>query len=169
MKNYLKPIFAVAIIFSFLSCRKTNSDSTFFLKAKIDEKWVSYSDAHFFINPDPSDPNKIDLLVYAGNYLDNINIAMQSSAPITAGEFTTSDSLSSYHMYINLFKDNGQYIQTYGSSTSGASDQPHYVLTITSYSENEIRGTITGNYLYDSHDGVPINFTEGEFIAHKTN
>jgi hypothetical protein len=169
MKNYLISIWFLAIIFLFLSCRKTSNDSTYFFKAKIDDKWVTYTDAHFFMNPDPSDPNMIDLQVYAGNYLNNINISMQSTAGIAPGQFNTDVSLPPYRMFINIFKDNGQYIQTYGSSTSGGGNQPYYTFTITSYNESEIRGTITGNYLYDGHDGVTINLTEGEFVARKAN
>jgi len=169
MKNYFVPIFLIAVASNFLSCKKTNVDSTFFLKAKIDEKWVNYNDAHFFINTDPSDPGKTNILIYAGSYLNNIDISMQSSSGISAGEFNTSDSLSSYRLFINLFKNNGQFIQTFGSSTPGTNAQPYYTFTITSYNENEIRGTITGNYLYDAHDGAAINLTEGEFVARKAN
>ena len=164
MKNYFITPALALIIFCFLSCSKAATDANYF-KVKMDDKWVTYTEAQFFLHPDPVNPSQTDLQVYAGNYLSNINISMQNTAGITTGEYTTTNS--SYRLVINLFKNNGSYIQTFGSTTSATGSQPSYVLNITSFNESEIRGTITGNYLYDNLDATAVNITNGEFVARR--
>jgi hypothetical protein len=167
MKNILASIGLSTLVIFFYSCQKENGESTYSFKAKVDEQWINYNGARYSINSDPSNPNMTYLQFYGGTDLNNINISLKTTSTVSTGEFVTGDSLAPYQLTLNIYKYNGQFFQNYSSYFSVNNIQPSYTLTITSYTESEIRGTVTGNYLYNVHDGDVINLTEAEFVARK--
>jgi hypothetical protein len=166
MKNYLAILGIVITSMFFASCKKSSNEPVYFFQTKIDGNWVTYSDAKFTISPNPSDSSISDLLISAGTEQNNINISMQSIVNYGAGSFNTTDSIP-ISIHISLFKDDGNYLKVFGTDGPGTGTQPYYVVNITSITSTEIRGTITGNYLYDNYDAESINLTEGEFVAVK--
>ena len=46
---------------------------------------------------------------------------------------------------------------------SGTSSK--YIVNVTSITSTELRGTFTGNYLYDNFDQESLPITEGEFFV----
>jgi hypothetical protein len=171
MKNKLAIISIFILAISFYSCQKESGDSTYCFKAKVDDKWVNYNEARYTVNADPANPNMTYLQFYGGDDLNNLNIILKTTNAIGTGEYTTSDSLAGYQLMLNIYRFNlnGQYYQNYSSYFSVDNIQPSYTLSITSYSENEIKGSITGNYLYNIHDGDFVKLTEAEFVARKVN
>jgi len=166
MKNYVAILGIVITGLFFASCKKSSNEPVYFFNAKIEGSWVTYKDAKFTIAPNASDSSISDLHIIAGTEQNNISIVMESTVNYGMGSFNTTDS-TPYNMRVSLFKDDGNYLKVYGTDGSGTGTQPYYVVTITSITPTEIRGTISGNYLYDGYDAESINFTEGEFIAIK--
>jgi hypothetical protein len=60
-------------------------------------------------------------------------------------------------------------LETFSTAITNPNVQSVYTLTITSIGENEIRGKISGNYLYNGLDNKLLNMTEAEFVATKIN
>lgn len=166
MKNYLAILGIVVISMFFASCKKSSNEPVYSFKTKIDGSWVTYSNAKFTISPNTSDPSISDLLISAGTELHNINIFMQSAVSYSAGSFNTTDSIP-YSMQISVFRDENNYLKVFGTAGPATGTQPYYVVNITSITATEIRGTITGNYLYNNYDVESMNLTEGEFVAVK--
>ena len=167
MKNYLAITGIVIICIFFSSCKKSDNGPVYFFKANVDGNWVTYANAKFSITPNPSDSSIKDLQITAGTEQNNISIIMQSAVSYATGSFNTTDSIP-YRLSLSLFKDDGNYLKVFGTAGPGTGTQPYYIVTITYITPTEIRGTITGNYLYDIYDAETINVTEGEFVAVKT-
>jgi len=168
MKNYLAILGIVMTSMFFASCKKSSTEPVVYsFKTKIDGAWVTFSDAKFTISPNTADPAISDLLINAGTEQNNISIFIQSAVSYAAGSFNTTDSIP-YSMQISLFKDENNYLKVFGIAGPATGTQPYYVVNITAITATEIRGTITGNYLYDNYDAESINLTEGEFVAVKT-
>jgi hypothetical protein len=166
MKNYLAILGFVITSILFTSCKKSSIEQVYFLKAKVDGLWVTFEGAKFTISPNASNSSISDLHITAGTEQNNINIVMESAVNYGTGTFNTTDSIP-YNMRIFLFKDDGNYLKIYGTDGPGTGAQPYYIVTISSMTATEIRGTISGNYLYDGYDAESIAVTEGEFVAVK--
>lgn len=165
MKSYFT-LCLVALVL--LSCKKNSDVSTNWLKANINGKWVTYSDAKFSVSPDPSNPSLFHLNITAGDQLNSINIGVTSSTAIDAGNTFTTAPSQDYQMDINLYQDDGTR-KTYGITGPGTSENPYYVVNIKSVSETEITGNIVGNYLYSPEYDLSANLTVGEFVARRNN
>jgi len=166
MKNCLTVLGIVLTSIFLASCTKSSNEPVYSFKTKIEGNWVTYPDAKFTISPNTLDPSISDLLISAGTEQNNINIFIQSANGYAAGGFNTTDSIP-YRMQVSLFKDDGNYLKIFGSAGPATGTQPYYVVIITAITATEIRGTITGNFLYNNYDVESINFTEGEFVATK--
>ena len=163
----LKAILGLALItIALASCKKSNPGPVYTFKAKIEGSWVTFADAKFSITTNPSDNSLKDLQITAGTEQNNISFFLTSANDYAPGDYNTG-STTPYIMQASLFKDENNYLKVFGSTGPGTGTDPYYVLTITSITATEIRGTITGNYLYDSYDAESINVTEGEFVAVK--
>jgi hypothetical protein len=167
MKNLLLAICLIGIVFSFNSCKKDHSETTYFFKVKVGDQWITYGGAQFFLNTDPLDSTMTDFQIYAGTTTDNLNISIQSSTGIHTGSYNSGDQMPAYRTFINAFKETGSVQENYSIIGPGTGNDPAYIVTITSFNENEISGTITGNYLWDDYDAKSMNLTEGQFVAKK--
>jgi hypothetical protein len=167
MKNYFAILSISLLSIFFASCKKSGTEQVYSFKTKIDGNWVTYANAKFTIAPNSSDSSLTDLLITAGTELSNINIYMSSATNYVAGDYNTT-STSPYIMQLSLFKEENNYLKVFGTTGPGTGTDPYYIVHITSVTPTEIRGTITGNYLYDGYDAESINLTEGEFVAVKT-
>jgi len=166
MKNFAVILAIGLVSIFFVSCKKSNTGEVYFLKTKIEGNWVTFGDATFSLTANPSDNSLTDLQITAGTETNNFSIFATSSNSYTPGAYNTG-STSPYVLQVSLFKEENNYLKVFGSTGPGTGTDPLYTVTITSITANEIRGTITGNYLYDSYDAESINVTEGEFVAVK--
>ena len=166
MKNNLVKFSLIATLF-FFSCQKENVDSTNYFTAKIDNDWIQLNNAHYFIGTDANNLTTVEF--FGSDALKNFAIVLKSSNGITPGTYVSNDSLSPAQFYINFTQNTGQYMQAFSTVTTNPNIQPVYTLTITSIGENEIRGKISGNYLYNATDDKSLNMTEAEFVAMKVN
>src|SRR5215471_10902751 len=98
MKNFLLAVCLIGILFSFNSCKKSHTETTYEFKVKVDGQWVTYGDAQFTMNADPSDPTVTDFQIYAGSLTNNFNISIQSAHAINAGTFGSGDHSPDYGM-----------------------------------------------------------------------
>jgi hypothetical protein len=165
MKNFLLAVCLIGIVFSFNSCKKDHTETNYFFKVKVDGNWITYGGAQFFLNTDPSDSTMTDFQIYAGTLTENMNISIQSSNGINTGNYLSGDQMPAYRMFINAYKETGAVQENYNIIGPGTGNDPAYTVTITSFSASEIRGTITGNYLWNDYDQKAMNVTEGEFVA----
>jgi hypothetical protein len=166
MKNYAVILSLALVSILFGSCKKSSPGEVYYFKTKIEGNWVTFGDAKFSLTVNPSDNSLTDLQITAGTETNNFSIFASSSANYAAGTYNTG-STSPYVMQVSLFKEENNYLKVFGSVGPGTGTDPYYIVTITSITESEIRGTITGNFLYNSYDVESINVTEGEFVAVK--
>src|SRR5215510_13266526 len=165
MKNFLLAVCLIGIVFSFNSCKKNHTETSYEFKVTVDGQSITYGGAQFMINTDPSDSTMTDFQIYAGSLTDNINISIQSAHGINTGAYSSGDHSPDYGMFMNAFKENGAVQENYSIIGPGTGTDPNYTMTITSVTATEIRGTITGNYLWDDYDQKSMNLTQGEFVA----
>jgi hypothetical protein len=165
MKNYWTYLALVGILF--LSCKKNNDVASNYLKANIDGQWVTFSEASFDATPDGSNPSQTNLLVYAGDQSNSIQVSIQTTAAIATGNTYTTVPTAEYNVNVNLYRDEATRM-IYGSANPPSGEPSYYVVNITSFTENEIRGNITGNFLY-ADDGRSAHLTVGEFTAKRNN
>jgi hypothetical protein len=165
MKNFLFAVCLIGIVFSFNSCKKDHAETSYYCKVKVDDQWITYGGAQFYLNTDPLDSTITDFQIYAGTLIENFNISIQSSTGINTGSYNSGDHMPAYRMFINAFKEVGAVQENYSTIGPGTGNEPAYTVTITSFSQSEIRGTIAGNYLWDDYDQKAMNVTAGEFVA----
>jgi hypothetical protein len=152
--------------FSFFSCKK-NSTSDYYVKLKINGTWITWTKVAGELGPDFGDPTKTDLGVTAED--DAMKDVFDIGIQIDGSNFTTgsypSDNVN-YTMYISYTKDaataNFKYYDI--QNASGRPDSK-YIVTITSITSSQLRGTFTGNYLHDYSDDESLDITEGEFFV----
>jgi hypothetical protein len=164
----LKTILLFAIL-SFFSCKK-NSDSNntdYYVKLRINGNWVTWKTVVGEIGPDLADATKTDFGVTAN---DNSNTdVFDISVQVDGHNFTTgtydSDN-GNYWVDISYAKAVGTGNSKYYMINDKAGLAPsRYLVTVTSITDKELRGTFTGNYLYDDFDDETLNVTDGEFFV----
>jgi hypothetical protein len=166
MKILSLKTFVLLVIISFFSCKK-NSNHDYYVKLKIDGNWITWKIVVGEIGPDLADATKTDFGVTANN--DSKTDVFDISVQIGGNNFTTgtydSDN-GNYWVDISYAKDVG----TGGSKyffINDALNQPasRYLVNVTSITSTELRGSFTGNYLYDDFVGETLNVTDGEFFV----
>jgi len=164
----LKTILLLSII-SFFSCKKSSSDSNhdYYVKLKINGNWVTWKIVVGEIGPDLADATKTDFGVTANN--DTNTEVFDISIQVDGQNFATgtydSDN-GSYWVDISyakaLLTANSRY---YMINDKAGLPPSRYLVTVTSITDKELRGTFTGNYLYDDFADETLNVTDGEFFV----
>ena len=160
---------SVLIVTSF-SCKKDSNDSDYYMKLKVDGTWITYNNVLAENGPDLGDPNLHDLVVngYSSDQKDIFSIAIQDGAPIASGTYETDNG--NYWAFLDwLTGANTADMRSFDIDDAPSMAPSKYIITITSITDNEIRGSFTGNYLYDDFANDPNDavreVTEGEFVA----
>ncbi len=161
----LKTILLIAA-FSFFSCKK-NSDNNYFVKLKINGSWVTWKVVVGELGPDLGDPTKTDFGVTAND--DAMKDVFDLTIQIDGSNFTTgsydSDN-SNYWVVISYAKGPGAAGSKYYDINDAANHPAsRYIVNVTSITDKELRGSFTGNYLYDDFDNEILEITEGEFFV----
>lgn len=160
----LKTLAFIGIVSIFAtSCIKKNNDPEKFLKVKIDGNWVTYEQTLADISPNMTDPQKMDLTIYAGQPDNYISVGLRNIPEIAEGSYTTGNG--GYTLFVSARQTESGTTSDYHSSFYfGPDPVPSYTLNITSLSNTEIRGTITGNFLPHMSEDEKLMLTEAEFV-----
>jgi hypothetical protein len=162
----VKTIVLLIAAFSFFSCKK-NSDNNYYVKLKVNGSWVTWKVVVGELGPDLADGSKTDFGVTAND--DAMKDIFDLSIQIDGSNFTTgsydSDS-PNYWVVISYAKGAGAAGSKYYDITDDQNRPPsRYLVSVTSITDKELRGTFTGNYLHDYIDDESLNITEGEFFV----
>lgn len=119
------------------------------------------------LGPDLGDATKTDFGVTGND--DATKDIFDLSIQIDGNNFTTgtydSDN-GNYLVVISYAKDAGTANGKYYEINDAANQSPsRYLVNVTSITDKELRGSFTGNYLYDDFDGETLNITDGEFFV----
>jgi len=165
MKKFVLPVLIITFAFCISSCNKSNSTPAWYLKVKINGSWVEFNTALSNLTQDVLDPYTNDLGL-AGDNADRSEsffIIIRSDNQIPAGTYASDDPQCfidvDYHKRVN-----NDYV-IYGRYSATGRPDSKYTVTITSVTDEEIRGSFTGNYLTDPFNGDVQEVTEGEFVV----
>lgn len=172
-KNTLGKLLFLLLILVATSCKKdsTPSDNDSYVKFKLNGNWVTYK-ALGEIGPDLGDATKTDIGV--DGYSDDKKNAFSISIQIDGSDFKTgtylSDQYPQYYVIVDFTSNPDPSTDKYYEISNAIDNNPSkYIVNITSITPTQIKGTFTGNYLYDSFhddndpDGGIVYITEGEF------
>jgi len=165
MKNNLLFILVASLSICFSSCSKSNDKPGSYVKAKINGNWVTFNNALSDLGADLSDPSKIDLTVSANNEAQTeiFDFTIQSDNQIPTGTYASDDP--KFYVDMGYMKNINTSPTDYGIYTVSNRAESKFVITITSITDKEIKGTFTGNYLSDFITEEVQEVTEGEFSA----
>lgn len=170
--SIIPKLFFLFVVFAITSCKKEankdNIDS--YLKFKMNGQWITYQ-AVGELGPDLMTPSKTDLGVtgWSDDKTTTFDLSIQiDGSDFKTGSYSTDDSR--YYMVINYlyFPADVSKVRNYENEDAYGKEPCKYTIKITSITPDRIKGTFTGNYLYDYfHDDDPdggiLNITEGEF------
>ncbi|MEP6950627.1 MAG: hypothetical protein ABI863_15185 [Ginsengibacter sp.] len=162
-------LFLICIAFS---CKKdSHSDSNdSYVKIKKNGTWITYTGLGE-LGPDLGDNTKTDLGV-SGSSTDMkeaFNIAIQlNGSNFTTGNYST-DVFDPYYALVSLtLNPDPSTLKAYDVEDATGKAPSKYTISVTSITTTQIKGTFTGNYLYDNFssgdaDGGVVEVTEGQF------
>jgi hypothetical protein len=164
MKNQLTRtlLSALLILGLFQSCKKENNPQHF-IKFKVDGEWITWTKAAYLLEETGTDLYYLTVVGRSAD-LDNVFIVgVEVSGTLQPGTYDSQNDGLEFS-YATGAAAGGAATKMYYSQPGGGRPAPHFIVNITSVSENEIRGNFTGDYLA-ADDGAVIEFTEGEFVA----
>ena len=161
--------FALLIaIWSFCSCKKDSSgNSDYYVKFKLNGNWVTWKTVVGELGPDLADPTKTDFGVTAND--DAMQSVLDISIQVDGSNFTTgaydSDNGSYWVVMSYVTGANTANMKHFDNSDANGRPSSKYTINVTSITDKELRGTFTGNYLYDDFDQETVDITDGEFVV----
>lgn len=154
--------------FSFFACKK-NSDNDYYVKLKIDGTWITWKVVAGELGPDLGDPTKTDIGVTANDdaMKDVFDIAIQvDGTTFNTGSYD-SDNMT-YWVVMSYTKDAATAnFQHFDIGDNGSGTHSRYLVTISSITDETLKGSFVGNYLHDDFDDESLNITEGEFYVRR--
>src|SRR5688572_4095949 len=141
-------VFVVSLLF--FSCKKS-SDSKYYVKFKLNGNWVTMKNVLGEIGPDLADPDLLDfgLTANSEDQKEIFDISLQTGADFfETGKVYNSED---WFMPVGYSKDISSTSTVYYDNHNGKDgmDFPYYTITFTVITDKEVKGTFTGNYLYD--------------------
>lgn len=162
MKRVMRSFLMISVIVSLFSCKKESSGTTSgasYLKLKQNGTWVTYT-AVGELGPDLGDATYTDF-----------DVVTQDAAP--KGQFSMAIQVHSTSLPVGTYPgtaidysyvDAGYNLHLFEMETAPTrTDIPAFTIHLTSITDTRLKGTLTGNYLYNSDDDEIITITEGEF------
>ena len=164
MKNSVLTLL-IALIF-LGGCKKDNSnDSDYYVKLKINGNWVNWKTVAGELGPDLANSAKTDFGVTAND--DALQTIFDFTIQIDGANFNTgtysSDNLNYWTVVNYMTNANTANMKLYDIGDATGRPESKYVINVTSITSTELRGTFTGNYLYDQTNDQTVDITEGEF------
>lgn len=170
MKKLLRIIFSAACcILIVTSCKKSSSSnsSAYYIKFKVNDSLVTWTNAISELAADLSDSTKTDFIINGGSKdtSDVISLSVQVTGNLPTGGYpSTNSNIYVAADYVTGYNSTSNYYDYDIDDASGMATST-FTITLTSISTKEIRGTFTGNYLTDLYSGNTVSITNGEFFA----
>ena len=163
MKKSVLTLLIVLLILA--GCKKDSNDSDYYAKLKINGNWVTWKTAAGELGPDLANPAKTDFGVTAND--DALQTIFDFTIQIDGANFNTgtysTDNLN-YWVVVNYMTNaNTANMKLYDVADATGRPASKYVINVSSITSTELRGTFTGNYLYDQTNDQTVDITEGEF------
>ncbi|HMT73623.1 MAG TPA: hypothetical protein PKA77_06130 [Chitinophagaceae bacterium] len=167
MKILNLPIALLVIVIA-LGCKKdstaTNSYWIKFKKNGIEEKLTSYV-SYCYNRPKAGDTSLTELIL--GGELKERNtafyISILKNAKFTVGAYQTGDAGTTF--IVDYMTNLGQLDELdYSLDNPPGYPTGYFRVNISSINGKEMRGSFTGNYLYEFFKKDTINITDGEFF-----
>lgn len=172
MKKFtFSSLLLVALILLFASCKKDPADSnSSYVKFKKNGEWITYK-AVGELGPDLFTASLTDLGVtgYSDDQKNSFDITIQIDVTTFNAGTYSSDQYPDVYMLIDYSENPDPSTIKYYEIDDALNMPPSkYTVIISSITSTTIKGTFTGNYLYDSSydddaDGGIVKITEGEF------
>jgi hypothetical protein len=168
MKPFTTRLLLVLLLSAtFISCKKDKNDGpAYYVKLKINGNWVTWKTAAGELGPDLSDGTKTDFGITAND--DNLQDIFDITIQVDGSSFTTgtySSDNPSYLTYVSYAKQVTSSSSYYDIETGDGLPESKYTIHVTSITDNELRGSFAGNYLYDGFGEQSLQVTEGEFVV----
>ena len=178
-KNVLSKLLLLLLVLGIASCKKdsTTSPATSdsYVKFNVNGNWVTYKGLGE-LGPDLDDATKTDLVI-SGNSDDNKNnfsISVQvDGSNLNTGSYSSDQYPQSFVTVDYMISPDASTIKDYDIDDALGNEPSKYIVTLTSVSSTQIKGTFSGNYLYDSFnsddaDKGIVQITEGTFQLKRT-
>lgn len=174
--NILAKLFILCIIIGAASCKKesNNNNVDSYVKFNLNGQWVKY-EALGELGPDLMDPSKTGLVIsgWSEDKTTTFGIGIQiDGSDFKTGNYSTDED--PYYMIVDYiyFPPDDSKARSYECEDASGREPSKYVVKITSITAGQIKGSFTGNYLYDYfHDDDPdggiLKITEGEFQVNR--
>lgn len=155
----------IALTLLFSACKKiSGNDPEYFLKFKLNGNWVTHTAAVGELGPDLADDSYTDLGI-TGNS-DNGNEVFDIGIQVAGSNFSTGTYNTDDHTVFISYVINSPALKFYTLGSVDGQPDSRYTVTITSITDDTIKGTFTGNYLEDGSVGdATVEVTEGEFVV----
>ncbi len=168
MKFTSLKILLLLVAFSFFSCKK-NSDTNYYVKLKINGTWVTWKTVIGELGPDLANASKTDFGVTANDdaMKDVFDISVQvDGTAFNAGSYSSDNT--NYLVVISYSKDlTGPNAKFYDIEDAPTGPSSKYTVNVSSITGTTLRGTFTGNYLFDFVSGESMVITDGEFYVRR--
>lgn len=170
LQNPLRLLFLFLAVSTFSCSKKSDSSGDSYVKFKLNGEWVTY-DGLGELGPDLGNATLTDLGV-TGTSKDRKN-TFDISIQINGSDFKTglyaSDQYPDYQLLVDYLVNPDPNTMKYYEIDDALGLAPSkYTVHISSITPTQIKGTFTGNYLYDNFssgdpDGGIAYITEGQF------
>jgi hypothetical protein len=166
MKNFSsKLILSSILVFMLFSSCKKNKDESYFVKFKLNGNWITWTEGISELGPDLLDNTKTNFYVASASkdQSQTFTIDLQvDGASINTGSYDPDDHLILVSYTTGM---NTQNYKDYGLDQADNMPAPAFQLTLSSITDESIRGSFTGNYLTELFSGETVTLTEGEFYV----
>lgn len=155
----------IALTLLFSACKKNSgNDPEYFLKFKLNGNWVTHKAAVGELGPDLADDSYTNLGI-TGNS-DNGNEVFDITIQVAGSNFATGTYNTDDHAVFVAYAINSPALKFYTLGSVNGQADSRYTVTITSITDDTIKGTFTGNYLEDGLvEDDTVEVTEGEFVV----
>ncbi|MEI9934581.1 MAG: hypothetical protein WDM71_06945 [Ferruginibacter sp.] len=166
----LQRILFLSIVILSFSCKKNSNDTpSFYLKFNENGKWITFTKTAGEIGVDPvhTGNKELNIAGISNDSTQSLNFSIQIigyTGIFPLGNFSSNDSSFNIITMDHIVKHDST-VNDYGISNADSTAPSGYTFIITSIDSLQIRGTFSGNYLYNPSDSInkidPI--TQGEF------
>jgi hypothetical protein len=168
--KYLFYNFLVLLFFTLFSCQKKDGViiPTYEVVFKKDGNPQSFAPYYSTIQPNGTMPNKTNFMFVAksADKKHEFAITIQVEGNFKVGTYESGNN--NYSVIADYFQNVGEQIERdFTIDHSPSMPMCSFIVTITSIDNNSIKGTFSGNYLYDSNYNEIIAISEGSFTVKK--
>lgn len=166
---------SISIIFSvlFFSCQKPHTEgpasNDHYLRYKLNGVLVTNTVNHVWLKPNSQDPTQMMFQLFSNtnDFKNFLGLTIQQTGNIGIGTYESVNN--PLYFIVDYFQDSGQPNEKDFSIQNAPGNPPStFTIVLTSVTTTEIKGTFTGNYLYEWTTHEMISITDGEFCVRRT-